>query len=244
MPSSLIRVVGVAAVLFAATVSGDAQGLAPRALPVEPGGGMNPGYPGGGYPPGYGAPGNAYQPPTMSVVDPDKKLSAGDQVTIEIIEDRAGGFPKVVTATGELDVPPLGKVRVSGKTASEAASSIKQLLERDYYYSATVRVSIDQVATGVVRKGTVQLSGQVRMQGPQMILAGEPLTATGALLKAGGLTQWADTRKVQLFRVKPDGSVEKIIVDFKKVTETGDIGADPVLQDGDRLYVPKKPFNI
>jgi len=40
----------------------------------------------------------------MAVVDPDKKLSAGDQVTVEIVEDREGGLPRIVTATGELDV--------------------------------------------------------------------------------------------------------------------------------------------
>ena len=34
----------------------------------------------------------------MAVVDPDKKLSAGDQVTVEIVEDREGGLPRVVTA--------------------------------------------------------------------------------------------------------------------------------------------------
>ena len=45
-----------------------------------------------------------------SVVDPDKKLAAGDQVTVEIVEDREGGLPRVVTATGDLDVPPLGRV--------------------------------------------------------------------------------------------------------------------------------------
>jgi len=189
-------------------------------------------------PPGY-APAAGYPQERMSVVDPDKKLSAGDQVTFEIVEDREGGFPRVVTATGELDVPPLGRVRVSGKTANEAAATIKQLLERDYYYTATVRLAIDQVSKVQVQQGSVQLSGQVRMVGPQIIVAGEALTVSSAILKAGGLTEWGNARKVKVTRQRKDGSAESFEVDFKKITETGDVKADPVLQDGDRIFVPK-----
>ena len=89
----------------------------------------------------------------MAVVDPDKKLSAGDQVTVEIVEDREGGLPRIVTATGELDVPPLGRVRVAGHTATEAAGEIKQALERDYYYHATVKLAIDRISPMAVRSG-------------------------------------------------------------------------------------------
>lgn len=233
----------VAAALLIPVV-GYSQGFAPRPsgpqMTTQPGGyqpGYQPGYPAQ---PGYPQAQPGYQPqPSMSVVDPDKKLSAGDQVTVEIVEDRVGGYPKVVTATGELDVFPLGKVRVSGKTANEAAASIKSLLERDYYYTATVRLSIDSVAKGVVQQGSVQLSGQVRMVGPQFLLAGESLTVTSAILKAGGLTEWGNAKKVQLTRVGKDGKTEKIEVDFKRITETGDAQSDPVLQDGDRIFVPK-----
>ena len=231
---------GMAALALPLTAG--AQGFVPRAQPVpqgmQPQPGYQPGYPQQGYQPGYQQPGMGYQP-QMSVVDPDKKLSAGDQVTLEIVEDRAGGFPRVVTATGELDVPPLGKVRVSGKTATDAAASIKSLLERDYYYNATVRLSIDQVSKGIVQQGSVQLSGQVRMVGPQMLIAGEALTVTGAILKAGGLTEWGNARKVQVSRQNKDGKSEKFEVDFKKITETGDVQSDPILQDGDRIFVPK-----
>src|SRR3954452_13550027 len=103
MPSSLVRFPKVAAVLLTMLVTrvglgfdpGSGSSMARPALPL-------------GYPP----------QDRMSVLDPDKKLCAGDQVTLEIVEDRDGGLARVVTATGELDVPPLGRVRVAGKTAS------------------------------------------------------------------------------------------------------------------------------
>jgi len=229
MPSSLTRFVRVFAVLVTVPITGGAQGLIPRAQPTAPM--AQPGY----------APGMGYPTERMSVVDPDKKLSAGDQVTVEIVEDREGGLPRVVTATGELDVPPLGRVKVSGKTAAEASVAIKQLLERDYYYTATVRLSIDQVSRVQVQSGVVYLSGEVRMVGPQFIVAGETLTLSNAILKAGGLTQWANPKAVRLTRQK-DGSTVPTEVNYKKVIETGDTKSDPVLQDGDRIYVPKVFF--
>ncbi|MEP6668048.1 MAG: polysaccharide biosynthesis/export family protein [Chthoniobacter sp.] len=175
----------------------------------------------------------------MSVVDPDKKLSAGDQVTVEILEDREGGFPRVVTATGELDVPPLGRVKVSGRTATEAASEIKQQLERDYYYHATVRLAIDRISPISVRSGLVYLSGEVRMGGPQEIISGETLTLTNAILKAGGIGEWGSHDKIQLTRQKKGGGVEVIVANYDKIVKSGDAGQDPVLQDGDRIFIPK-----
>lgn len=226
MPSSLIRFVRFATVLLTVPITGGAQGVVPRAQPLDPA--AQPGVP----------PGAVYPQERMSFVDPDKKLTAGDQVTVEILEDRDAGFARVVTATGELDVPPLGRVRVVGKTANDAAAAIKQLLERDYYYTATVRLSIDQVSRQV-QQGSVQLSGQVRVVGPQMIIAGDPLTVSGAILKAGGLTEWGNAKKVQVTRRKKDGKTEQFEVDFKRIIETGDMNGDPVLQDGDRIFVPK-----
>src|SRR5471032_2514962 len=103
MPSFL-RFASVAAAFLAVLATGKAQGVAPQRT-------YSPqGYPQTTYP--QTIPATGLVPPggmameRMAVVDPDKKLSAGDQVTLEIVEDREGGLPRVVTATGELDVPP------------------------------------------------------------------------------------------------------------------------------------------
>jgi len=240
MPSFL-RFASVTVALLAVSITGRAQssqGWAPRpqAFPAAP-------YQQGLPATGLGQPGvGMMQQERMSVVDPDKKLSAGDQVTVEIVEDREGGLPRIVTATGELDVPPLGRVKVSGRTATEAASEIKQQLERDYYYHATVHLAIDRVSPISVRSGLVYLSGEVRVGGPQEIISGESLTLTNAILKAGGVGEWGNPEKVQLTRQKKGGGVEVIVANYSKIIKAGDASLDPVLQDGDRIFVPKILF--
>ena len=233
-----LRFAAVLAVFLTAEMVGRGQNV-PRAQAAVPGGSQGPGpygNPGAGYgaqPGGYGE--------RMAVVDPDKKLSAGDQVTVEIVEDNEGGLPRVVTATGDLDVFPLGRVHVGGKTTVEASAEIKRKLEADYYYHATVRLSIDAVAKNEVSAGNVNLSGEIRMLGPQRMIAGEPLTLSNAILKAGGFTEWALPEKVQVTRIV-GGQPQKSVYNVKHIIETGDINSDPVLQDGDRIFVPKTWF--
>jgi polysaccharide export outer membrane protein len=222
MRSCFIRFSRIIAAMWAVQVTAVAQGVAPRAERVA-------------YPPGYPA------ADRMEAVDPDKKLSPGDQVTLEIVEDRDGGLPRVITATGDLDVPPLGRVHVAGKTTGEASADIKRRLEVDYYYKATVRLSIDRVSPTMVKSGTVYLAGEVRSVGPVELIAGESLKLSEAILKSGGFGAWADDRKVQVTR-KAGGATKPIVVDVKEVIQKGRVEKDLILQDGDRVYVPQAFF--
>ena len=224
MPSFLLRTASIVAVLLTAQLTGRAQqGVVPRAVP------LSPGYPAQ---PAYGA------QERMQVVDPDKKLSAGDMLTLEIVEDKEGGLSRVVTAAGAIDVPPVGRIQVAGKTTTEAGADIKRRLEAEFYYYATVKLNIDRVSPVQVRAGTVTLSGQVRLVGPQEMIAGEPLRLSSAILKAGNFTEWANPKKVKLTR-QVNGSAQSTEYNVKEIIEKGDEKADPILQDGDRINVPK-----
>jgi protein involved in polysaccharide export with SLBB domain len=70
------------------------------------------------------------------------------------------------------------------------------------------------------------------------VIAGEPLTLSNAILKAGAFTEWADQKKVKVTR-KVGGESQTTIYNVRHIIETGDINSDPILQDGDRIFVPK-----
>jgi protein involved in polysaccharide export with SLBB domain len=168
------------------------------------------------------------------LVDQNKKLSVGDVVSIQILEDRDAPVSKVVTATGELDVPPL-RVKVAGKTTTEAAAEIGRKLEAEYYHKATVRLSIDQVNTkATMEKITVQ--GEVRAPGVLEVFAGDNLTLNEAILRVGGAKEFGNLSKVQVTR---RGGVKKE-VDVARIQRLGDVTKDMVLEDGDQVFVPRK----
>lgn len=233
-----------ASLIFAtwvAVISGQAQRPAPRAEPVSPSApGSNlsnsPGNSNGSYSPLERADRSAV------AVDPNKRLNVGDAVSVEIVEDQEGPFSRQISPTGEIEVFPLGRVRVAGKTTSEAQADIKRKLEADYYHSATVRVAIDRInPTASLRK--VQVSGEVRAPGPYEWPTSEPMHLTEAIERAGHFTEWADGANVVLYRLK-NGVTQSSKHNVKDIQKTGKISEDPRLEDGDRIFVPKKLFRF
>jgi len=71
--------------------------------------------------------------------------------------------------------------------------------------------------------------------GPQPIHAGETLTLTAAILRAGGVNEWADMRKVRFTRLNKGGV--PLTYNLKTIVEKG--SDDPIIRDGDRIFVPK-----
>ncbi|MGC3988820.1 MAG: polysaccharide biosynthesis/export family protein [Chthoniobacteraceae bacterium] len=142
-------------------------------------------------------------PPSI-VADPSRELSAGDSVTFSIAEDNDQPLLLRVTDTGELDIPYIGRVSASGKTCARVAADIKSRLEAKYYNHATVNLGIVSV-NATANMGQIFVSGCVRVPGPQPFYAGQKLTVSAVILKAGGFTQFGDSRKVKVTR-KSSGS--------------------------------------
>jgi len=199
--------------------------------------------PAGRYPTGPSVPAgpSALERSGMSsiAVDPNRRLAVGDIVSFEIMEDREAPQVKKITATGELDISPLGRVKVSGKSTDQAAADIKAYLEKDYYHVATVRIGLDAVnPTAVLRK--VIIAGEVRGPGTLEIAGGETLTLSEAILRAGNFGPFGISDKVELTRRNGQRSVHDVRAIFRDPSKT----QDPVLEDGDRVFVPKTWFKI
>src|SRR5947209_6004751 len=74
---------------------------------------------------------------SMEVLDNQRKLGTGDRVSLRIVEDRKAPLSLVVTDSGEMEVPLIGRVHAAGKTCKSLAYEVKKLLEKDYFYSCT-----------------------------------------------------------------------------------------------------------
>ena len=179
---------------------------------------------------------------SMDVLDSARKLGAGDRLSYRVVQEKRTPLSLVVTDSGEVEVPLIGRVRAGGRTCRELAEAIKPLLQREYFIHATVIIGLDSASAK--SRGTVYVSGQVRTQGSIEIPAEERLTVSKAILKAGGFAEFSDSKKVKLVRNKPDGKVETTIVDVDAILTKGQIEKDPVLQADDRIIVPRKFINI
>ncbi|HEV3271726.1 MAG TPA: polysaccharide biosynthesis/export family protein [Candidatus Methylacidiphilales bacterium] len=192
---------------------------------------------------------------SMAALDDKISLEAGDSISFRVIEDRDQAVTRVVTDTGEVDFPYIGRVKVEGKTCHQVAVEVKRLLEVDYYKQATVIVGLDVIIGDDKQKprDMAWVVGEVHQEGPEELLKGQPMTVSQMILRAGGFGDFADQRKVKLIHRgsqvpgnrPPDLSNVKDfqIVDVKSVFD-GKSADDPVVKSGDYIIVPKNWVNF
>ncbi|HEY0368234.1 MAG TPA: polysaccharide biosynthesis/export family protein, partial [Chthoniobacterales bacterium] len=131
---------------------------------------------------------------SMSVLDDKTRLGPNDFVSFRVVEDRDNDSQRLrVNDNGQLEVPYVGLVPAAGKTSKELAFNVKSLLEREYYYHATVIIAVDHVSEK--SRGRVYLSGSVKGPGPQEIPPDEEYTLSKAIIRAGGFGDFADKGK-------------------------------------------------
>lgn len=177
---------------------------------------------------------------SMEALDERQKLGPGDRVSYRVIEDKEDAKSLLISDTGDLDVPYLGRVKAADKTCKAVAREIQQALTNDLYYKATVIVAVDLLNK---KRGMVYLVGRIKNSGPQDIPSDEVLTLTKAILRAGGFTDFADKKKVKVTRRM--GSTNKVfILDVTEILEKGKTEKDLKLEPDDMIYVPSRMINM
>ena len=178
------------------------------------------------------------------LADDKHKLVAGDAVNFRIVEDRdppnAPQKVLIVSDSGELDAPYIGLINVDGKTCREARDDITRLLEKDYYYKATVVLGL---VAGTKLLGRVYVYGEVRLPGPVLLPPNEVFTVSKAIVGAGGFGEFAKQNKVQVIQ-NPGDDQKVIIVNMEDVFAKARTEKDIILHSGDRVFVPKRGINF
>lgn len=176
---------------------------------------------------------------SMSVLDDKKRLGSNDYVSFRVVEDRDNESQRLrVNDNGELEVPYIGLVPAQGRTCKELANAIKNSLEKEYYYHATVILAVDRISEK--SRGRIYVYGSVRAQGPQEIPADEIYTVSKAVIRAGGFGDFANKRKVKVTRK----TGQDFTVDLKRIIEEGHTEEDVTLQPDDQIYVPQRLINM
>jgi polysaccharide export outer membrane protein len=179
---------------------------------------------------------------SMDALDDKHKLAIGDRLSFRIEEDQEDPKPLFVTDSGDLEVPYIGRFPAENKTCKQLAIELKATLEKEYYYRATVIIAVDVM---VKTRGKVYLVGPVRMPGPVEMPSDETLTLSKAILRAGGFTDFADKRHVQVTR-KGAGAADKqsFVVDVGQIFDQGKIERDLTLEPGDLIFVPERSIRF
>jgi protein involved in polysaccharide export with SLBB domain len=160
----------------------------------------------------------------------DAVLRSGDQLEVRLggvppeeISQVTGIYP--IDGQGFVNLPHIGKVKAAGANQADLQNAIESAYRtQQIYTNPTITVNVPTAAR------FVNVGGDVKA--PQRVAYTPDLTVLGAITAAGGFTDYADQKKVQLIR---DG--KQIIVNIPEVRRNPSL--DPILKPGDSIQVPQ-----
>lgn len=157
------------------------------------------------------------------------RLQTGDPVMIHLrgIYPRDEQIEDIIDDAGNVTLPFLGDIPAVGKSTSQLESDIRTMyIEGGYYRTITVSVIMPQ--------RTYFIRGEVRQPGRYPIVGG--LTLMQAIAAAGGYTEFASQRSVQLIR----GVGKPMEINMKRIERNPE--NDIRLESGDVIVVNRSIF--
>jgi polysaccharide export outer membrane protein len=168
------------------------------------------------------------KPSKPASVPVDYIIGAEDSIQITVWKEPNLSNTLTVRPDGMISLPLLGDVHAVGMTPMGLGDDLTTRLKK-YINDPLVTVTVMGI-----NSQHVYMVGEIGHVGLLSITPG--MTMLQAIVSAGGLTPYANSRRIYILRGKP-GSQQKIPFDYKKAVKTGDQqGVN--LQPGDTIVVP------
>jgi len=155
-------------------------------------------------------------------------IGASDVLTVTVWNEPTLSGTILVRPDGMITVALIGDVQASGITPLQLANQIANKLKK-FYTDPNVSVVISQIHSKLV-----YLLGEVEKKGPVDMTPG--MTVLNAIADAGGLTDYANTKKMYILRGET-GKQQKIPVRYKDALK-GISECNLILEPGDTIVVP------
>lgn len=170
----------------------------------------------------------------------DYMLRSNDLISVTVFGEPDLNVQDRLSADGSVMLPLLGRVKVSGRTVTNAAETIRQLLAADYLVNPQVSIAVVDYS-----KDYFTILGQVQAPGQKILPPTDRLTFLQAVGMANGYTRLASLRAVLIERKIP-GREEVIKVDGKtgRRIGSGRNGSNEEIQimPGDVITVEERLF--
>jgi protein involved in polysaccharide export with SLBB domain len=138
--------------------------------------------------------------PSYNVPTPENyKLSAGDEIVIDIWGDVISNITTKISPEGSVNIPNLGPVYISGQTVAQAEKSIKSYLSKIYSGLAQEEpTTFAKLALGKTKTVTINVVGDVAQPGSYTLPSLS--TVASAMYLAGGPSEIGTVRNIKLYR--------------------------------------------
>ncbi len=166
----------------------------------------------------------------LPILSTDAPIGPRDVLDVNVLEDKSIAGRVTVGEDGMIALNVLGKVQVSGLTASQIESRLKSLLEANFLARATVSVQVLEfsskpisVVGAVVRPGRISSTGNT--------------TLIQAITEAGGLAP-GHGKDLYVLRTGASGLSEQVSVSIEELMVNGNPDVNIPLAPNDLVNVP------
>ena len=174
------------------------------------------------------APVPAVPNPAVDKASSSYVIGPSDVLTVTVWKEPTLSGNILVRPDGMITLPLVEDVQASGLTPLQLADQIAEKLKK---YMQAPNVS---VVVGSINSKVVYLLGEVGKRGPIPMTSG--MTLLDAIASAGGLTDYANAKKIYILRDQA-GKHERIPVHYKEALK-GNSEFNLVLEPGDTIVVP------
>jgi protein involved in polysaccharide export with SLBB domain len=171
--------------------------------------------------------------PSYNIPTPETyKLSAGDEVVIDVWGDVVTNITATVSPEGAVTIPDVGPVYLQGQTIKKAENSLRDYLSRIYSgISTPTPTTFVKISLGKIRSFSINVLGEVMKPGTYTLPSLS--TMASALYLAGGPTDIGTIREIKLYRRNKLISVFDV---YEFITE-GKFSTNVRLEDNDVIIV-------
>jgi polysaccharide biosynthesis/export protein len=165
--------------------------------------------------------------------DPRRKpyvIGVSDLVRVTVWKDPGLSTDAVVRPDGTITLPLVGELRAAGRTAAE--------LQKDAETRFKTVVNEAVVTVSVVEINSYRFTVAGNVQHPGLFNSRYYLTVSEAIALAGGPNRYADTDDVVIVRTLPNGSVDRIRINYDGILAGTNPEHDIAILPGDAVRVP------
>ena len=166
----------------------------------------------------------------VQALDANYVIGADDILAVDVWHEKELSHVLSVRPDGKISLPLIGELLVAGETPLQVQDTITQRL-KEYLEHPQVTVMVQET-----KSQKFNVVGEV--QRPGSFVFGHPVTVLDAIALAGGFRDFAKTKKMYVIRAAPDGTRQRLRVNYNDVLKGKKSAENLVLHSHDTVVVP------
>lgn len=157
-------------------------------------------------------------------------IGSGDVLNVQVWKEKELSQMVVVRPDGKISLPLIGDLQVIGQEPTQVEEIIQTRLQA-MLVQPRVTVTVAEIHSRMV-----YITGEVARPGAYPL--NTPITVLQLIAQAGGLTEFASRKHIQIIRSNTNNKSDERMLSYKAMTQSKDGSRNLTLNPGDTVVIP------